>query len=207
MFSRSAVPVWDLLWGNPGERNVRIPSPDKRSMLVAQAIAAHDGGGVQLSLRRGASTIWKEKFTPGVGIEAAWSPDSQSFYVTTSEAGRNGTYLTDVYLIDGKNLTKVEITPVIVVAFGHPNNCHWEEDPNVAGVKWLVPSKRLLVAAEIINHSNCDHYGTFHAYEVLVPNVSIVRRYGQIKAKRLFGSDLGWELKDAPDRCIRETCR
>jgi hypothetical protein len=199
MYARSAVPVWDML-GNASERKaIKMASPDYSNVLVASAIGY---AGVLLSLERAKSIFWTEEVRPGVGIEIAWSPDSKAFFVTTSNAGRNGNYELTVYFVNGKKVTKRYVTPAILNAFGHPVKCDWEEDPNVAAVKWLNSSKRLIVAAEIVNHSNCDSYGTFRAYEVALPEVRIIKTYGQIESKRLFGKDIGWELKDAPDKCI-----
>jgi len=199
MFSTSATPVWDSL----GDRKqVRIPSPNRTTVLLAEGMEQGDTSGVRLTLRRGPTTIWKQKFSPGVGIEIGWSPDSLAFFVTTSNAGLNGWYGTVVYLVNGGTVTKVDLSPAVLSEFGHPVKCGWQEAPNVAGVRWVVPSKRLLVTAEIMNHSNCDSFGTFRAYEVALPDGAIVKKYGQIETKRLFPSDLGWELVDAPDKCI-----
>jgi hypothetical protein len=79
--------------------------------------------------------------------------------------------------------------------------CDYPEAPNVAGIAWL-PNGNLLVAAEIVHHSNCDSYGTFAAYEMNAADARILREYDQIEAKRRFGPLLGWEIADAPDRCI-----
>ena len=34
-------------------------------------------------------------------------------------------------------MQKRNVTPTIQAAFGHPVKCGWEEDPNVAAVKWV----------------------------------------------------------------------
>lgn len=139
----------------------------------------------------------------GLDTEVLWSPDSRAFTVTGSEEGANGLYVTSVfYLLHGR-LKQVELTPLITQAFGHPVKCGWLEPPNVAAVRWIVPSKKLLVAAEIIHHSNCDSFGTFMAYAIDLSGPRIVKAYGQLEAKRLFGSDLGPELLQADDNCIR----
>jgi len=139
----------------------------------------------------------------GLDTEVLWSPDSKAFTVTGSESGANSQYQTAVfYLLEGR-LQAVELTPLVTQAFGHPVKCGWPEPPNVGAVRWLVPSKRLLVAAEIIHHSNCDSFGTFKAYAVDLSGPRIVKAYNQLEAKRFFGSDLGPELLQADDNCIR----
>jgi hypothetical protein len=139
----------------------------------------------------------------GLDTEVLWSPDSRAFTVSGSEEGANGLYETSVFYFLHGRLKQVELTPLITQAFGHPVKCGWPEPPNVAAVRWIVPSKKLLVTAEIIHHSNCDSFGTFRAYAVDLNGPQIVKEYDQLKTKRLFGGDLGPELLQADDNCIR----
>jgi len=81
--------------------------------------------------------------------------------------------------------------------------CGWSELPNVVAVKWLKGATTLLVAAQIIAHSNCDSFGTFTGFVVDAENLRVVKRYNQLEVKRLYGSGLGPELRDADDGCIR----
>jgi hypothetical protein len=143
-----------------------------------------------------------QRVSPGVGIEAAWAPDSTAFFVTTSDGGRNGFYELAVYFVNQHAAKELELTPAIRKAFGHPVKCQSEEPPNVAGLKWVPGSRELIAVAEIVVHSNCDSEGTFRAYRIALPEGRIVGSYDQIEAKRLFRSDLGWEIREAPDRCI-----
>lgn len=203
MYARAATPVWDLMWSKSGQpRPVRIPSPDGANVLIANAFEKGEDSGVQISIHRGGTAFWNRKITPAVGIEIGWASDSKAFFVTTSNAGRNGGYELALYFVKERTVQVKEVTPLIQKAFGHPVKCGWKEDPNVAAVKW-VDSSTLIVAAEIMNHSNCDSYGTFRAYEVALPELRITKEFAQIEAKRMFSADLGWELKDAPDQCIR----
>jgi hypothetical protein len=204
MYARSATPIWDLLWSDSGTaRPVLIPSPSRSARLIARWIEGGRDLGVQLTLEEHGTTLWSRKVTPGVGIEAAWAPDSKAFFVTNSGGGRNGFYGLTVYFLNGDAVSEVELTPAIETAFGHPVKCQSEEPPNVAGVKWAANSKGLIAAAEIVGHGNCDSDSTFRAYQVSLPEGRIIRSYDQTEAKRLFGGDLGWEIKNAPDRCIR----
>lgn len=202
-YARSATPVWQVLSDRSGHpRTVRIPAPSGPDELVAMGLEEGNRTGVQLTLQRGGKAFWTTKVMPGVGIEIAWAPGSHAFFVTSSNAGLNGGYQLSVYFLNGTTVTHKDVTPVIYAAFGHPMKCGWTEDPNVAAVKW-VTSARLIVAAEIVNHSNCDSYGTFRAYEVAVPEMRILKSFGQMEAKRLFARDLGEEIKNAPDDCVR----
>lgn len=205
MYARSATPIWDLMETSSEQTSqIQIPSPDGTAHLVAERYEQGEDSGVQLALQRQTKTVWSEKFTPAVGIEMGWSPDSRAFFVTSSLGGRNGGYVLAVYLVNDETVTKTDVTRTIYAAFGHPVKCGWQENPNVAAVRWGADSRTLIVAAEVVNHSNCDSYGTFRTYQLSLPKARIIRTYGQIEAKRLFSDDLGWELKDAPDECIKE---
>jgi len=155
-----------------------------------------------------------EQLTATLGFaldaEIIWSPDSRAFSLTGSVEGANGPYRTDVFLIQSGKLVSVHLTDIIAKQFGHPVKCGWPELPNIAAVKWLAPSRQLLVASEIIHHSNCDSFGTFKAYAVdLEPEPRITKVYDQLQVKRLFHGDMGEELLQANDNCIRDpkSCR
>ena len=204
-YARRARPVWDLLFNDKGDsKPVVIVSPDRRLRLDAQYVERKGDSGVLLSLHKAKLTFWTQLVQPGVGLEVLWSPDSRAFLVSTSDAGRGGWYSTHVYLLDDQNkVSEIDVSDLVLSAFGHPVKCGWPEDPNVAGIRWSVASRKIIVAAQIAPHSNCDSYGVFHAYEIAVQEKKILHSWGQIEAKRLFRDDLGWDLIDAPDECIR----
>lgn len=203
MYARSATPIWDQLWSKAGKaQTVSIPSPDRSILLVARA--SDDGTGVQLALRTHGKDLWNQMVSPGVGMEAAWSPDSTAFFVTTSGGGRNGFYELAVYSLNTNGVSVLDLTPSIQKAFGHPVKCQSPESPNVAAAKWMPNSHELIVVAEVVAHSNCDSEGTFSAYRISLPDGTVRGSYDQIAVKRAFGGDLGWEIKNAPDRCIRQ---
>jgi len=140
----------------------------------------------------------------GLDAEVLWSPDSLAFSLTGSREGANGQYGTDVFYIRGGGLVKIELNSLLETTFGHPVKCAWPEVPNVGAILWLVPSEKLLVAAEIVHHSVCDSFGTFRAYAVDLTGPRIVATYDQLEAKRLYRRDLGGELLQADDSCIRD---
>jgi hypothetical protein len=199
MYSRSATAVFDLYFtGKKSE--MRIPSPDKKSSLIVRY--KPESTEMVLSLRSGFQSFeWNVGIA--VGAEIAWSPDSQAFFLTKSSAGRNGLYETTIYLLEGDQVKLIEVTPVVHKVFGQPVKCDVPEPPNVAGIKWLEDSHRILVAAEIVHHSNCDSNGTFKLYAISVPDLEVVGNYDQLGAKKNFWNDLGWELRPANDECIR----
>ncbi len=140
----------------------------------------------------------------GLDTEILWSPDSEAFALTGSHEGAGGQYETAVFYVNDTKLRVVGLTILIERAFGHPFNCWMPEVPNVVAVKWLVPSRKLLVAAQVNFHTNCDSFGTFRAYVVDLTGPLVIRSYNQIQAKKLFGQDLGRMLLESDDNCIRD---
>lgn len=205
MYSRQAVDLWAKLAG--GTRSVIIQSPDHRSKISAKYLERDGDGRVVLNVSGYIGSL-RIDIGPGVGSELLWAPDSQAFFVTTSDQGLNGSYRVIVISNFEDHLTSQDISPLIYKTFGHPVKCGWPETPNVGGITWLGKGNRLLVAAEIVNHSNCDSFGTFRAYEIDTQQKKVLASYDQLETKRQFRSSLGTELIDAPDKCIQnpKTC-
>jgi hypothetical protein len=199
-YSRRATDLWSRTAGS--SKPFEVLSPDKKSSVRAKYEEDSDGEAKVLLQTDGAIGSIQVDLGPGVGSELLWSPDSKSFFTTTSDQGLNGSYRLIVVGRFGGKLVNRDITPLIYRQFGQPVVCGWPEEPNVGGITWLGNS-RVLVAAEIINHSNCDSFGTFKAYEVDPENMKVDMIYNQLETNRLFGDFLGDELKSAPDECIR----
>jgi hypothetical protein len=141
--------------------------------------------------------------------EIAWSPTSTLFFVTYSDGGAVGTYHVSPYQVSQRGLTKLALTAAVRRDFQkHYPKCFSPEESNIAGVAWSTDSTKLLVAAEVLPHSNCDNMGTFNLYAVAVSNGSIVERIPQLTAKTSFYGVLGQELRAADDSCFSqaETC-
>lgn len=144
----------------------------------------------------------------GLNTEILWSPDSTRFAVSGSSGGANGPYQIAVLTLSPQGLRKQSLTQLIYDNYG-PVNCGpgFQEAPNLAAIRWLTPH-RIVIAAEIVNHSVCDSHGTFKAYEIDLRRMKILKIHNQISAKKKFGSSLGKGLRNAPDECIRkpESC-
>jgi hypothetical protein len=97
----------------------------------------------------------------------------------------------------------IDLDPLIARGFGHPVRCFEKEAPNTAGIGWHGSSRRLIAAAEIVPHSNCDAMGNFRAFEVDPLRRRILASYDQLEAKRRFRRLLGDELRNADDGCVR----
>jgi hypothetical protein len=143
------------------------------------------------------------EFSPWPCPEFQWSSDSKAFFVTYSAGGSVGNYEVKVYYPSKEGIRIIDPTSAAQKNFlAHYPKCFDPETPNLAGIAWLKDSKRLLVAAEVLPHSNCDMMGTFAAYEIEVPTGRIIKKYKQIEAKKTFWNLLGPELRNANDECF-----
>jgi hypothetical protein len=201
-FGRSAT---RLNWVYQCEREIVIASPDGRSR--ARIYPGEDEMRLQVS---GAAGEFEASFYNGPNSALSWAPDSRALFLTVNEGGIVGNYkLSIVAELDAfPGLDMWDFTHLVHEAFGHPVRCFSPEHPNVAGIAWLGSSKRLLVAAEILPHSNCDRMGNFTGYVLDPFEGTIVHRYDQPEMKRRFGHLLGPELLNADDNCAArpESC-
>lgn len=204
-YARQAQPIWNRIAGAP--TGLRLEAPDRQTQVLARYTETEKTDG-EVTLRvRGKLGSGTVPLGPGVGSELLWAPNSRAFAVTTSDGGANGLYRAIVVAPGRGGLKVTDLSPLIRSAFGHPVKCGWPEYPNVAIVQWRDGSQKVIVAAEIIAHSNCDSFGTFKAYEVDWRARRITRTFDQIEAKRLFGRSMGIELRNAPNECIRSPRR
>ena len=202
-YSRNAFQIWDRVSGSPV--SVVVRSPDHRSWVVARYFddsAKNVDEHVDLDVSGAIGTL-HVNLGPGVASELLWAPDSEAFFVTTSDQGANGSYHLLVVGSFDEKLQSREIADLIYPVFGHPFRCSSPESPNIAGIAWSSKSHKLWVSAEVVSHSNCDSFGTFKAYEVDPARMEVVQVMGQLDAKRALHPMLGPELRHAPDNCIR----
>jgi hypothetical protein len=196
VFSHLAVPIWGA---QNGSFMVQSPDGTKAVRVDASSSGASDE---QHRVRVRANGMeYKTRIGYWVSSELGWAPDSKAFFVTYSDGGAVGTYHVKVFYIDKSGLHETEPIPNGRSLF--VPNCFYPEPPNVAAIKWMGGSSRLLIALEVPPHSNCASMGTFRAFEISVPDGIVLNRYGQLQAKRLFASSLGEELTNADDSCVR----
>ena len=197
IYSSHAAPIWGQL-GSDLNHQVRVTSPDGKSVAVARFADVGDGY-VRITTN---GSIGKRTVSLGAGVasELVWSPSSDAFFVTTSDDGANGHFRTIVVGRGQKGPVVRDLSALVERRFGFPVKCGWKELPNIGGIRWTA-SGSVIVAAEIVAHSNCDSFGTFQAYEVDWRASRILKSFSQLEAKRLFSADLGDELKGASDEC------
>lgn len=180
---------------------VRLTSPDGSNTI--QATRAREGFW--------SWTIVRGKKSQTLSLaswacpEFRWSSDSTAFFANYSDGGAVGEWNMSVHRWENGHWHEIDITQAVRGDFkrSYPK-CFEPEDPNLAGVAWWKGSSRLLVAAEVLPHSNCDAMGTFALYAVLVPSGRILNKYPQLQAKKRFLNLLGSELRNANDDCIRK---
>jgi len=137
--------------------------------------------------------------------EVGWSASSAMFFVTYSDGGAMGTYHVAAYRISAGKMEKLDLDDAVRRDFQkHYPKCDSPEEPNIAGVAWSEDSTKLLIAAEVLPHSNCDNMGTFNLYTVAVFNGRIIDRTPQLTAKASVYSLLGPELRNADDGCFSQ---
>ena len=200
-YSQQATAIWANISTKSESGTIRIPSPDGIKAVTAGYDLKSDSILLTVTVR---TKQFKAKVQGSVGSELAWSPDSRAFFLTYSDAGLGGEYFTVVFYVSERGLRKVNPSLVVKRAFGHAV-CNGGVSPaNVVGVAWIESSRRILVVAQVPPHTICDNYNTFRAFELALPSVAVVKSYGQIAAKQSFGSYLGKDLRDAPDRCVTD---
>jgi len=139
--------------------------------------------------------LFERSFTFGLKAEVLWAPDGSRFAITGSTEGANVRFHTAIVTLADDTLGWIDLTPSIEQAFGHPVKCESPEPPNVAAVTWR-SNRRLIVAAQIVNHLNCDSVGAFTAYEVNAVTGHVEHTYDQLDATRRWRASLGTALLD-----------
>jgi len=176
---------------------ISVRSPDGQSTATAIGVK-QERFEILLSGRLGRGRF---KVAAGPNQELLWSPDSNALFVTADDGGMVGAYELTVIGMDHHKLVRRDLTLPLANAFGHPVRCYDNTIPNVAGVKWMGGSHRLLAAVEIPGDTNCDSMGTFKTFEIDPFAVRVLSLHGQVESKHLFRDDLGAELMAADDRC------
>ncbi len=178
-----------------------IPSPDGNNAIRITRATNPDGD--HQVVVKAYSREYKTEIGSLVNAEVAWSPDSKAFFVTYSDGGNVGTYHVKVFYVTKSGLRVIE--PIVSGRKLFAPTCFDPEFANVGAIKWVgADSSRLLIAVEVPPHSSCASMGRFRAFEITPPEGKVIDQFGQIAAKRVFAPDLGVELRNADDSCIRK---
>ena len=183
----------------------RIVAPDGESFVSAELVDDPEEGDIQ-RIRVTAGGRSSTLRTKGRGAEILWSPDSRYLAVTYTYCCSGFSPYLHVYEVSGSSgVRDLKVEGALKDGFGSGIRCDKGTSAQqwalTAAVKWL-DSAHLLAAVQVPNVSVCDSMGVFELREMSLPSLSIVNTYGQLEAKRLFGNDLGGNLRDANDACV-----
>ena len=179
-------------------RNISLPSPDGKTELRLY------GDSLRFIHRNptGPALHIPHFATVGYPAEISWAPDSNAFYITESNGSIRG-FQTAVYYGQASRLRELpNISPVVWSAFndhhqcvevGHDNN-KYVVDANIAGLRWMENSSRLLVIAEIPVDSDCAR-GYFAGYLVALPDRKILARYSPSELVKRYPESIGRRLR------------
>ena len=181
----------------------RYPRQTKKAIVIAPPRNS-DSDEIHTVTVRAKGREYTTDIGAWVNAEAAWSPDSKAFFVTYSDGGNVGTYHVEIFYVESTGLRIVEPVPsgeklLVPTCYGGT------ETPNVGAIKWMgKDASRLLIAVEVPPHSSCASMGTFKAFEIAIPDGSVLASYGQLQAKKRFRQELGAELLGANDVCVQK---
>ena len=184
VWSKGATPIWLP----PG---VEVSSPDKTKI----AIISHTDY-LRLAVRMKGQTLAGIE-NEGVHsiAEMAWAPDSTAFYITATDGGDVGTWLTTVYLIEKGRVRRIDVRDEIMKRSMKQYSCIEPEKPNIAAIKWLEGSAKLLFVAEVPPHSSCPDMGKLFGYIVSIPSGNIVEELDEKKLGAQWARYLGLRIR------------
>jgi len=184
----------------------KIVAPDGLKFVTAKLLDDPEEGDIQ-RIRVTAAGRTTTLRTKGRGAEILWSPDSRWLAVTFTYCCSGFSPYLRIYEVSDSGVRDLDVKRTLTTGFGRGIRCekgtHIRQWALTAAVKWLDPS-HLLAAVQVPNVSVCDSMGVFELREMSVPGLSIVHVYSQLEAKKLFRGDLGGNLLDADDKCVRD---
>jgi hypothetical protein len=184
----------------------RIIAPDGKKFVTAKLIDDPEEGEIQkVQVTVAGQTV--DLPTKGMGAEILWSPDSRWLAVTYTYCCSGFSPYLHVYEVSVSGVRDLHVQKALARGFATGIRCDGGSRASqwalTAAVKWL-DSSHLVAAVQIPNVSVCDSMGVFELREFSIPKLSVLRRYDQLEAKRLFRNDLGGNLLDANDACVRD---
>jgi hypothetical protein len=183
----------------------KIGAPDGLKFVTANLVEDPEEGEVQrLQISVGGHMFALQEKAPGA--EILWSPDSRWLAVTYTSCCSGFSPYLHVYEVSGSGVRDLNTQRALTSGFETGVRCDGRTSASrwalTAAVKWL-GSSHLLAAVQVPNVSVCDSMGVFELREMSVPDLSILNVYDQLRAKSLFRNDLGGNLRDANDACVR----
>jgi hypothetical protein len=216
-WSRSAYALPYAVNPNPALRNAHVPSPNGKYEIACSSVPKEQKVSDSVSETLDAPSC--EFVAPGkrlsidleVGPEALWAPDSDAVAVTHSLGGALGTYQVLIYRPENSGpddiATEVrrDLSHRFPACVGGQSGCTADQrklmrnDPkwvNVAAIRWMENSKRLLIMAWVPDSSAFGaNLGRYNGYLVDAHTGRILTRYSEQEFKRRFKKYCGdWGL-------------
>jgi hypothetical protein len=152
----------------PARRNFSVPSPDRARTIIVS--------NMELSVLEGG---YPAPGAEGLGIllpaEIMWSPDAKSFVITSSDGGPTGTWDASLLFEENGRFAYYSITGDAIDLFLKEYPCTSPLLPNAGALKYLKPSKQLLLAVEAPMASSCGTHDAVRGYIVDLPSGAVVK--------------------------------
>jgi hypothetical protein len=191
-WSKDAVDLSSARSKAPYEnRDIRVVSPDGQKI----ARIVNDKWWVE----REGSKIFAEPKASSIlyPAELAWAPDSKALYITESSGYTTGYHAT-IYRLENDTLHQVEgVNRLVQRDFDRHHRCSDGQLPNIAGLRWMEDSQRLVVVAEVPPLGICKDMGYFAGYMVSISGTTsrLLERYSPNAIETQWKDALGYRLK------------
>jgi len=190
--------VWSVLSVDLSARSLEGPfsitSPDSEKLVV---IRNH----YQLAvLKRGKELAVPDEAGVHPLAELLWASNSRAFAITQSDGGIVGGWFVDVYLVSDVDISQMNVTEQVKKNFMMTYKCLIPEEPtaneqpNIAALKWLNGSSKLLLVAEVPPHSSCPEMGKLMGYVVSIPSGRVLQRYEERELRKTWSRVFGERL-------------
>ncbi len=182
----------------------RIVAPDGLKFVTANLADEPEEGEQRIKVTVGGRTLPLQ--SKGMGAEILWSPDSRWLAVTYTWCCSGFSPYLYVYEVSESGVRDLHVGDALTSGFGNGIRCENGTPASkfalTAAVKWL-DSSHLIAAVQVPHVSVCDSMGVFELREISIPGLSISKTYDQLESKRMFLNDLGGNLRDTNDACVR----
>ncbi len=187
LFARHAVKIADI---HGSSRPMTVTAPDDRTRAIARfsgGKTADDDGGLSIFLGGD-----DHDFAGGPKAELLWAPDSRALAVTADDGGAAGRFDLSilVHRKKGRHWRQIDLGDRVAKLFAPEMRCGGEVVPNVGAVGWT-SGQRLIVAAQVPPHADCDDKGHIAAYIVDAASGDVLMQLDPRALRRHYRRMLG----------------
>lgn len=168
----------------PSQRSFSYPSPDRVKTIVIS--------NRELTVLEGRLPLGgAERIGLLLPAEIIWSSDSKAFVLTSSDGGPTGTWDAALFLQDRDRFNYYGISEAAIDLFVKEFPCTSPLIPNVGALRFLKPSKELLLAVEAPLQSSCGTRSAVRGFIVEVPSGAVLRELEWKDLLEDWGETLG----------------